>query len=258
VLLASLAVTAASCASRPGPDAPPALNKFTPDLPKPAAAAPRPPTRGADRPNQRVSVFQVSKKGCTTSVVEGLSRQIIAEGNCMAPGSYSELPALDRVALGDAVFPYLAEPARDALIKAVKSHRGPMKINSMLRTVAQQYLLYRWYQLGRCGISLAALPGTSNHQSGLALDVGNPRRWRPVLKKFGFRWLGKRDRWHFDYVGRGSKREGGLDIEAFQRLWNRNHPDDPIGEDGDFGPSTEQALRRAPAQGFDVGPSCPG
>ena len=36
-----------------------------------------------------------------------------------------------------------------------------MTINSMLRTVAQQYLLYHWYQAGQCSISLAATPGTS-------------------------------------------------------------------------------------------------
>jgi hypothetical protein len=36
----------------------------------------------------------------------------------------------------------------------------------MLRTVAQQYLLYTWYQNGQCGIGLAAKLGNSNHETG--------------------------------------------------------------------------------------------
>ena len=129
----------------------------------------------------------------------------------------------------------------------------------MLRTVAQQFLLYDWYQTKRCGIKLAAVPGQSNHQSGLAIDISSPRRWRKRLQRGGFRWLGKRDRWHFDYVGSKKRRPSknkGLDIRAFQRLWNRNHPAEAIAEDGGWGDSTEDALRRAPADGFRLGPNC--
>ena len=46
-----------------------------------------------------------------------------------------------------------------------------MSINSAFRTVAQQYLLYAWYKQGRCGIGLAATPGNSNHEQGLAVDI---------------------------------------------------------------------------------------
>ncbi|MGE3767260.1 MAG: hypothetical protein AB7L94_33715, partial [Kofleriaceae bacterium] len=40
------------------------------------------------------------------------------------------------------------------------------------------------------------------------------------------------------------------------RLWNKNAPDDPIAEDGDYGPATEERVKRAPAEGFGVGASC--
>jgi hypothetical protein len=129
-------------------------------------------------------------------------------------------------------------------------------VNSMLRTVAQQYLLYRWYQTGSCGISLAAKPGNSNHETGLALDVDNYSTWKSKLQNSGFSWLGGSDPVHFDYVGAGAKDHRGLDVLAFQRLWNRNNPADKIAEDGAWGPNTEARMKKAPAAGFAKGPSC--
>ncbi len=59
---------------------------------------------------------------------------------------------------------------------------------------------------------------------------------------------------HFDHLGSPDLR--GMDVHAFQRLWNRNHPEDPIDEDGLYGPQTEARLRASPADGFPVG-ACP-
>ena len=235
----------------PSSDGPPMLAKFgesIPELPIPQpieAATPPPPT-----------VADVGKKGCTTVVVKGLSEQIIAEGNCLVPGAYSRVPDLQTIVWDKAAFPYMMAPARDALVEALHGAKRKLKVNSMLRTVAQQYLLYDWYREGRCGITLAAEPGTSNHQTGLAVDVASPKRWRRKLTRHGFRWLGKKDRWHFDYVGDEVDQPEGLDVKAFQRLWNRNRPTEPLAEDGDWGESTEKALQRAPARGFEIGPSC--
>lgn len=223
----------------------------TPVLPEPSAAK---PADTGDR--ARPSVADVLDRGCTTTVVMGLSEQIVAEANCMVPGAYAKLPAFSNLTFEKAVFPYMQEPARDALAKAVKGSKRKMKINSMLRTVAQQYLLYDWYQRKRCGIKLAAKPGKSNHQSGLAIDISEPGTWRRSLGKHDFRWMGKKDPWHFDYRGDEAKDRRGLDLKAFQRLWNRNHPDAPVNTDGDWGPDTEEALRRAPAEGFTLGPQC--
>lgn len=232
--------------------APPALNKLA--LPKLPEHQVRPPVA----PGQAgPTVAEVLDEGCSTTVVMGLSEQIVAEANCLVPGAYARVPVLANVTLSSAVFPYMQQPARDALVVALdKAKERSMKINSMLRTVAQQYLLYDWYQRKRCGIKLAAAPGKSNHQSGLAIDISEPGNWRRTLDRSGFRWMGKRDPWHFDYRGDGSEEREGLDVKAFQRLWNRNHPDESLGDDGDWGPATEEALRRAPANGFALGPTC--
>ncbi|MFP6686874.1 MAG: M15 family metallopeptidase [Polyangiaceae bacterium] len=206
------------------------------------------------------TVAQALSRGCSTLIVGGLSQQIIAESNCLDPDTYVRVPSLPNMTFGNAVFPYLKRGAHDALIAAVRrAPRTIMRVNSMLRTVAQQYLLYAWHREARCGISLAALPGRSNHESGEALDVSRPERWRKRLGRQGFRWLGPRDRWHFDYVrGDRSGSDRHVDIEAFQRLYNRNRPERPIAVDGDFGPATERALREAPAAGYPVGAVCGG
>ena len=48
----------------------------------------------------------------------------------------------------------------------------------------------------------------------------------------------------------------GADVLAFQRLWNRNAPDDQISEDGVYGAMTEDRIKRAPAEGFGIGAIC--
>ena len=131
-----------------------------------------------------------------------------------------------------------------------------LKVHSALRTVAQQYLLSRWAVGKRCGVQLANRPGESNHETGLALDVGEHAAWRPVLESEGFHWLGSIDRVHFDYVGAGATHHDGLDVRAFQRLWNRNHPEDSIAETGHYDEATERRLKRSPAGGFPSGARC--
>jgi hypothetical protein len=197
--------------------------------------------------------------GCSTSSVRGLSQQIIDEAACIEPDAYVELPELANLQIGDNIFPYLEAPAQKALVKALEaSPSKTLVITSMLRTVAQQYLLRRWWAKGTCGIAAAALPGNSNHETGLALDTSSWASWKTELGKVGFKWFGSGDKPHYDYVGAGAKSFKGVDVRAFQRLWNRNHPDDLISEDGDYGPQTEKRLKSAPAAGFAEGASCSG
>jgi hypothetical protein len=203
------------------------------------------------------TVAHAEETSCSTDSVRGLSLQIIAEGRCLHPGSYAKMPARSNFHPGGSVFAYLEQPARDALVSALDAHPGrSLEVGSMLRTIAQQYLLYRWYEAGRCGIPLAATPGHSNHESGLAFDTNDEATWRTSLENHGFRWYGSQDRYHFDYVGKGATDHRGLDVEAFQRLWNRNHPGDKIAVDGDWGPQTEARMKKAPAAGFPLGATC--
>jgi len=204
------------------------------------------------------SVEHAVDNSCSTGSVKGLSLQIIKEGRCLNPDAYEKLPSIGNLHLGPNVFPYLEKPARDALVSALKAHPSKsLEVGSMLRTIAQQYLLYRWYEAGRCGIPLAATPGNSNHETGLAFDTNDASAWRSVLGNHGFKWFGSADPYHFDYVGKGASDHGGLDVKAFQVLWNRNHPKDKIATDGDWGPQTEARMKKAPAAGFPIGPSCP-
>jgi len=215
------------------------------------------PTGERDDPVGSGTVGQAVTNSCTTSSVKGLSLQIIAEGNCIVQGAYEKLPSLPNLSVNANVFAYLEKPARDALVSALQSQPGKtMTVASMLRTIAQQYLLYRWYQNGTCGIPLAAKPGASNHETGLAFDISNNSTWRSTLQAKGFTWLGAKDPPHFDYSGAGAVSHKGVDVEAFQRLWNRNHPEDLISEDGGWGPQTEERMKKAPAAGFPLGADC--
>jgi hypothetical protein len=193
---------------------------------------------------------------CSTTSVKGLATQLVAEIQCMRPGSMKSIDGIAGLSLGAAVFPFLQTPAADALIAAQKDRGTTMSINSALRTLPQQYLLYRWYKTGLCGISLAATPGTSNHEGALAVDIADEQGWRPAMTTAGFTWLGASDPVHFDYTGAGAIDLGGLSVTAFQRLWNLNHPEDPIGEDGSYGTETEKRLALAPVGGFPRGADC--
>jgi len=148
---------------------------------------------------------------------------------------------------------YLQPAALQALIMAVEQRDRPMQINSCLRTPMQQYLLHEQYKRGLCGISAAAPPPHSNHNSGLAIDIEDADGWKPFLARQNWRWLGAFDPVHFDY-GPGGTALGALQVKAFQQLWNRHHPEAPLVVDGLWGPATATCVDRSPAQGFAVGP----
>lgn len=195
-------------------------------------------------------------QSCSTTAVKGLSTQLVEEILCLKPGSMKKISGTSGLSLGAAVFPYLQTPAANALVSAQKARGVTMKINSGLRTLPQQYLLFRWYQTGRCGIALAAQPGRSNHESGIAVDIADNAAWRSAMTSKGFRWLGASDPVHFDFIGGGTFDMRGLSVKAFQRLWNRNNPNDEIEEDGIYGPITAARLAKSPVGGFPIGAQC--
>jgi hypothetical protein len=208
-------------------------------------------------------VQQAAVESCTTASVDGLSRQIIAQARCLKPNAFVPLPSRPNLVIAAQVFPYLELSARDRLLKALDARpKQKMTVNSALRTVAQQYLVWRWSATKRCGVPLATPPGESNHEIGTALDVAEAGSWRPLLEAQDFKWLGAADRVHFDYKGAtaspgaGSATASATDVLAFQKLWNRNHPTDKIPEDGRYSPAVEKSLKQAPPDGFSIGPSC--
>jgi len=201
------------------------------------------------------AVASFETTSCETSSVLALSVQIADEVHCLMPGQLVAFEAGPKIAFaGSAVLPYTSAAARDALYAAAMAGTGTMQITSAFRTIVQQWLLYRWWQLGRCGITAAADPGSSNHESGRALDVSNYSEWLSPLEAHGWSHDVPGDPVHFDHLDSPDIR--GADVLAFQRLWNRNAPDDPIAEDGQYGPMTEDRVKRAPAEGFGIGALC--
>lgn len=195
-------------------------------------------------------------QSCTTTAVKGLAMQLVEEIQCLRPNTFARIDNTPGLALGSAVFPYLQTKAAQGLVAAQKARGTTMSINSALRTLPQQFLLYRWYQTGRCGIGLAASPGTSNHEGAIAVDIDDTAGWRASMTNKGFRWLGASDPVHYDFVSGGTVDLRGLSVKAFQRLWNRNHPTDLITEDGLYGGGTATRLEQSPVGGFAKGANC--
>lgn len=189
--------------------------------------------------------------GCSTSIVNGLSQQLIHQMNIVLPDALVSFDGLN-VDLEDAAWAYLQPPARRALEAAIQERGIRLKINSAYRTIAQQLLLYRWGK--HCGYHVVAPPGRSNHQSGLAIDIDYPYDWRPCLERHGWRWLGSKDPPHFDYVGGGIQDIRRTAMLAFQKLWNKNNPNDRITEDSIYGQQTQSRLNQTLADGFEIAP----
>lgn len=208
----------------------------------------------------------IDAEKCSTIPVLGLSYQIIAEMNLLVPNVLVNCEDLNIKANSPAAILFMQPAAKEALRRALQS--GPdetLVLNSVYRTVAQQYVLRRWYEKGqRCGIRLAARPGRSNHEDGLALDTSNHldsadenetnrKGWRTSLEAEKWDWLGPRDRVHFTFIGTGVRDEiGDIGVKAFQQLWNKHHPDDKILDDGLFGTQTANRMDQSPAEGFNT------
>ncbi|MEG4287964.1 M15 family metallopeptidase [Microcoleus sp. C2C3] len=120
------------------------------------------------------------------------------------------------------------------------------------RSISVQQILYNLAQ-EQPGFKVAAQPGRSNHQNGLAIDIEEPEKWQPFLESEGWQSLGPSDPVHFDFVGSGTDDISSLPILAFQQLWNLNHPEDKIPEDGQYTPETEERLNQSPREGFPKG-----
>jgi uncharacterized protein (TIGR03382 family) len=203
--------------------------------------------------SSEISVGAAVTSSCSTATVRGLSIQIAQELECMSPTNLVKLSPSSRIKFASsAVLPYMHSKAKADLIAA--GNAATLSVNSGFRTVAQQYLLYRWDQLGRCGIAVAASPGRSNHESGRAVDLGNWSSRVGTMKSHHWSHSVPGDPVHFDNTRSPDNR--GDDVTAFQRLWNRNHPSDKIAVDGDYGPQTAARLKKSPATGFSKGAYC--
>src|SRR3954453_2204941 len=77
--------------------------------------------------------------GCSTFIVDGLSKQLIAEQNCIRANALVSFAGKKGISIGSNVYPYL-EPKAAAGLEAAATVSS-LSINSAFRTIAQQYLL---------------------------------------------------------------------------------------------------------------------
>lgn len=195
--------------------------------------------------------------GCpSTTIIRGLNDQILAEFNVVAPGKLIRIDDLNvSLSTAAAAVPFVGGPTAKARLKAAIDSRGVrLSINSGYRTFAQQFLLFRLKHLGGCNPNPVARPGTSNHESGLALDINEPLTWKPFLEAQGWRHFGSRDLPHYDFVAGGTDLRS-LGIKAFQSLWNKHNSGDPLVVDGSLGTNwqnseTIKRLMKTPINGF--------
>ncbi len=192
-----------------------------------------------------------ASSACTTAAIRGLSDQIVAEMNCLHPGLMGHLDHLNVSFTSGAALPYMQQVTL-ASIQAATASRT-LAVNSTLRTLPQQWILKQWANTGRCGVQIAAAPGHSNHESGLAFDTPDYASWEGPMASHNFRWFGSSDLVHFDYAPGGVNAQGVL---AFQRLWNHNNPHDAIAADGAYGPATESRVKQSPRTGWSGTQSC--
>lgn len=90
---------------------------------------------------------------------------------------------------------YLRADAARAATAAVQESDVPI-VRSSFRTRRQQELLYENYLRGG---PLAAPPGKSKHEVGLALDARGTKAWEVAMEKHGWRRTVASEPWHWEY-----------------------------------------------------------
>lgn len=93
-----------------------------------------------------------------------------------------------------------------------KAFGSGISVQEGFRSFEKQKYLYDGYRAGRPGFNLAAKPGTSNHGTGIAVDLGGPfmnsnsaqHKWLQANgPKFGWHWVGRTfsqvEPWHWEY-----------------------------------------------------------
>ncbi|MBD0346280.1 MAG: peptidoglycan-binding protein [Coleofasciculus sp. Co-bin14] len=188
---------------------------------------------------------------CSTALVKELSLQVIDEMNLLIPNVLVSFDDLD-VSGNDATVNFFLQPkAKDALRRAINRRGVTLRLNSAYRTVVQQHILFSWR--GSSCVGIAATPGKSNHEDGLAIDIPDFAAWKSALEAEGWQHFGDGDPVHFTFMGGGVRDDiGDIGVEAFQILWNKQNPADQIEVGTGYGPQTAARLDRSPANGFSI------
>ena len=188
---------------------------------------------------------------CSTAGLMGLTRQIADTLIAGLPPDKVIDVTPHVIIAGGTTLPYLQKEAGEALIAAINEKGQKPRLVHAVRVLPQQYAVYYWYTHGKkCGVVLAASPGSSPHERAIAVDFENHGDWIDVLKKHNWIWRGTLDPPHFNYHGGQDPDFGHTGIKAFQRLWNLHNPGDKIDEDGSYEDDTRKRLEASPIEGF--------
>lgn len=197
-----------------------------------------------------MNVQDYVKHNCSTDGLGPVSRQIATElFATVNAGSVVDISEHVRI-VGPTTIPYLQREAALSLIAAVKEFGKQPKLVHALRVLPQQFAVSFWYLHHQCSIPLAATPGTSPHERGIAIDLNDWDDWIPVLKRHSWIWRGDADKPHFNYHGGSDPDFGHYGIRAFQTLWNKHNPSDLLATDGVIGPKTLDRVGFAPVSGW--------
>ena len=203
-----------------------------------------------------------SLQGCSTAPLRPLDDQIVnlllATVNTPEETNLvrcDDIPGVNLV--GNSTIPLLQPAARESLRQVMEQVGRELSLFHAYRTVAQQFVLLQWRIHGRCDITSARRPGTSDHERGIAIDLDSHDHfstWKHALETHGWVWAGDGDRGHFSFHGPGVNPNVITEsVRSFQRLWNLNNPDDLIDDDGVYGDiETGPRLLLSPIEGFPI------
>jgi hypothetical protein len=187
---------------------------------------------------------------CGTGPMAGLVKQICDTLTSELPaGTLTDISAHVQPQ-NDSTITLLQSPGAETLVAAILEKGHKLPLFHALRVLPQQYAFRTWLEQGRCSIPAAAKPGRSNHERGNAIDVDDLSSWKSVLNHHGWIQTVSGDPSHFEFNGEHDSAFNQKGILAFQKLWNKHNPNDPIEEDGTYGPETEKRLKASPIAGF--------
>lgn len=117
----------------------------------------------------------------------------------------------------------LAPPMREATIAWLDAGNGKFWIVSGVRTYDEQVALYQAYLNGTG--NLAAVPGTSRHERGLAVDIGGDKALAERLApQFGLGQTVRGEDWHYEVVNEAiasTYPRKGLTVAEFEIIKNQ-------------------------------------
>ena len=210
------------------------------------------PRRGAHRKSRSSAAARGERDrqrghhgSCTTTVVKGLATQLVEEISASCPGTMKPHrqrrraePRRGRVPLPPDAGGGRAHDAQKAATSPSRSTPGSAR--------SQQFFSIAGTRRAAAASVSAATPGTSN-RSAIAVDVQDNAAWRSALQNVASAGSARAIR--FTTTSRARARSTSVaspSRPSAQR--NRNHPDDKIGEDGQFAAQRPKRLNLAREQ----------